>query len=90
MHEVSENGLALIFRDYYDEDDWIPGDDKSVYEHEGIKPATIAAICGALLACGLLHEKSVIKSIRRATTGVNPWKVAGLMDLMMSREINRC
>lgn len=89
MHEVSEQGLALVFRDDYEEVDCIPGDDRYMYEYEGVKPATIAAICGALLACGLLNEKSVIKSVRRATSGLNPWKVAGLLDLMLSREINR-
>ncbi|MEW5952709.1 MAG: hypothetical protein AB1815_02980 [Bacillota bacterium] len=88
MYDVNEHGPTLDFRDDYDEVDFIPDDDRYMYENEGIKPVIIAAICGALLACGL-RNKSVIKSIRRATTGINPWKAAGLMDLMLSREVNR-
>lgn len=50
----------------------------------GVRPAVVAAICGALLAGGLIGERERVVAVRAQK---NPWKRAGLLELMDSRDL---
>lgn len=90
MLQQKEKNLSLIFRDE------ILTEDNDLHEENclhniiqpGLKPSIIAAISAALLACGLLSERSVITAIRPAGKA-SPWKMAGILDLMAGRELIR-
>lgn len=51
-------------------------------------PMVVAAICGTLLACGLLPRGSVITAVRKVSPA-NPWKMAGILEIMAGRVRNR-
>lgn len=53
----------------------------------GIKPGVVAAISAALALYGYtVGEGYQVKSITKKD---NPWRKAGVMELMLSRELNR-
>ena len=57
--------------------------DEELYSF-GVRPAVVAAICGALLAGGLIGERERVVAVRPQK---NPWKRAGLVELMDSCDL---
>lgn len=53
----------------------------------GIKPEVLAAITAALALYGYSAEKGY--QISNITKSNNPWRKAGIIELMMGRELNR-
>ncbi len=51
-----------------------------------IKPEVLAAITAALALYGYSADKHQISKI---TKGINPWRKAGIVELMLSRELLR-
>lgn len=86
MQFQMEKPIPLFFRDELSEESNFPGEGHFYHLHQTEPaPSIVAAICAALLACGLLDEGSVITAIRPVGT-TNPWKMAGIVDLMAGRE----
>ena len=56
-------------------------------EIPGIDPRLVAAIAAALAAAGHFTEDRQIKHVRALK--MNPWKRAGLLELMQGRELRR-
>lgn len=76
----------IITDDSLEGNDCLPGDENDL-EHLNqvqLTPSIVAVIFGALLACGLLGEGSRVTAIR-PVRAANPWKLAGIMDLMAGR-----
>lgn len=90
MRDQMEQSLSLLFRDeIFEENNNFPDENHLTNFCRGEPaPSIVAAICGALLACGLLSEGSVITAIRPVGTA-NLWKKAGIMDLMAGRALIR-
>lgn len=53
----------------------------------GIKPEVLAAISAALALYGYTAEAGY--QVSSVTKAGNPWKKAGLVDLMLARDLNR-
>lgn len=56
-------------------------------EQAKVDPRVVAAIAAALTAAGYITDERQIKLIRPAK--MNPWKRAGLEELMWGRELRR-
>lgn len=56
-------------------------------ENKGVDSRLVAAITAALTAAGYLTEGWQIKQLRALK--MNPWKRAGLLELMQGRELRR-
>lgn len=52
-----------------------------------VRPQIVAAITAALVAAGYLSKGSRIASVR-SLKRMNPWKMAGLRELMLGRDLN--
>jgi hypothetical protein len=52
----------------------------------GIKPKVLAAITAAMALYGYSADKYQVK---RVVKGFDPWRKAGIMDIMLGRELNR-
>lgn len=52
----------------------------------GIKPEILAAITAAVALYGYSADKYRIGKVAR---GINPWRKAGIMEIMLGRELNR-
>lgn len=52
----------------------------------GIKPEILAAITAAVVLYGYSADKYRISKVAR---GINPWRKAGIMEIMLGRELNR-
>lgn len=61
---------------------------KSLTANGKISPETIAAIFSALKAGGYLTPESRIVGLRRQNED-NLWKRAGIMEIMLGRDISR-
>ena len=61
---------------------------KSLAASGRISPETIAAIFSALKAGGYITPESRIVGLRRQNDD-SPWKRAGIMEIMLGRDISR-
>lgn len=68
------------------EEDYVNKQDEELFSYYGVRPAVVAAMCGALLAGGFIGEGERVVAVRPLKKR-NPWKWAGLMDLMDSRDL---
>lgn len=90
MQGQLEKAPSLSFRDDSEEENYSLKKEDCLHntQEEPSRYLIIAAVSAALLACGLLHEGSVITAIRPVGS-TNPWKMAGIIDLMAGRELLR-
>ncbi|MCL6560035.1 MAG: hypothetical protein K6U74_14845 [Firmicutes bacterium] len=54
---------------------------------DGIKPEVLAAITAAIALCGYSADKGY--QISNVTRSNNPWRKAGIIEIMLGRELNR-
>lgn len=86
MRDPMNQPLSLFFRDVnFKENTGFPHEYNEFCRDE-MEPSIVAAISGALLACGLLGDSSVITAIKPLAVS-KAWKKAGIMDLMAGRDL---
>ncbi|BAF59546.1 MAG: hypothetical protein HPY89_08415 [Pelotomaculum sp.] len=56
-------------------------------EKAGIKPEVLAAITAAIALCCYSAEQGF--QIKEVKKGINPWRKAGIVEMMLGRELNR-
>lgn len=84
---LQRKAFSLIFADdSLEGNDCLPKAENNLahVNQAELTPSIVAVIFGSLLACGLLGEGSRVTAIR-PVRAANPWKLAGIMDLMASR-----
>lgn len=87
MKEQIEESPILSWQNELEEENYSLSEEDCLHNAIGeeSRPELYAAICAALLACGLLNDNFVITAIRP----LSPWRMAGILDLMVGRDLNR-